>query len=217
MTAPARERRHGAASLPESLPSAATLHEAAGRKGALPAAIRPARPGMRMAGYAFPVAGGAGDNLWLHRALAEAPAGSVLVATMGQGSAPDYGYWGEVMTVAAQARGIRGIAIDGGVRDVARLERHGFPVYTTGTAIRGTSKDAQAPGSLGQPIQMGDVRVKQGDLVVGDDDGVVVIPADEAPAVIREGHARDVREQDIFRRLRGGATTLGVYGLTGRP
>jgi 4-hydroxy-4-methyl-2-oxoglutarate aldolase len=168
---------------------------------------------MRVVGRAFTVAGPAGDNLWLHRAIAAAPPGSVLVATVGGGAAPGYGYWGEVMAVGAQARAIVGLVIDGGARDAAQMQRRGFPVFCVGTAIRGTGKDPSETGSVGEPIRLGDVVVRAGDLVVGDDDGVVVVPAEVAADAIAAGHTRDAKEQEIFARLNAGETTMDLYRL----
>jgi 4-hydroxy-4-methyl-2-oxoglutarate aldolase len=196
--------------------SSATLHEAAGRIGALPGAIKPIRPGMRVVGPAYPISGVVGDNLWLHRAIAEARPGDVLVAAVAGDDAPDYGYWGEVLAVAAQARGIAGLVIDGGVRDVVQLEERGFPVFARGLCIRGTEKDPAAPSTHGSPVRFGGVTVRAGDLVLGDDDGVVVIPQDRAGAAVEAGVRRDADENDIFARLLAGETTLAIYGLPGK-
>jgi len=210
-----REACDGYAALPGLAGlSSATLHEAAGRIGALPAAIKPIRPGMRVVGPAFPVSGVIGDNLWLHRAIAEACSGDVIVAAVAGADAPDYGYWGEVMAVAAQARGIAGLVIDGGVRDVVQLEDRSFPVFARCLCIRGTGKDPAAPSTLGQPVRLGEVTVRAGDLVLGDDDGVVVIPQLQAATAVAAGVRRDTEEQRIFQRLLAGETSLAVYGLT---
>lgn len=128
----------------------ATLHEASGQKGALPFGIKPLSPTMRVAGPAFTVATPPGNNLWIHRALAAATPGDVLVvATSGHHEA---GYWGDIMTVAALARGIAGLVIDGCVRDSEAIARLEFPVFARGLSIRGTKKDAGAPGYLQSPI-----------------------------------------------------------------
>ena len=113
-----------------------------------------------------------GDNLGIHVAVARAPAGSVIVADMG--GAPDFGYWGEVLTTGAQARGLVGLVIDGGVRDCDALAAHAFPVFSTGIALTGATKEQ--PGFVDRPVMVGDVAVEPGDWVVGDVDGVVVLP-----------------------------------------
>lgn len=192
------------------LPSA-TVHEAAGRVGALPGRLGPVHPSMAVAGRAYPVSGPSGDNLWLHRAIVEAAPGDVLVASLG--ADPDYGYWGEVMAVAAQARGIAGLVIDGCVRDALQLSERGFPVFSTGLSIRGTAKDPIGYGTLGAPVRIGEVRVHRGDLVVGDADGVVVIPAARASEVLAASVAREEAEVAIFARLEAGEHTTTIYDL----
>jgi 4-hydroxy-4-methyl-2-oxoglutarate aldolase len=189
----------------------ATLHEAAGRMGALPARLRPAFAGAALAGRAYPVYCPAGDNLWIHRALYQAEPGDVLVIAT---SAPDeYGYWGEILSEAAVARGLAGLVIDGGVRDTAHLGRVGFPVFSSSVCIRGTIKDPQGRGVIGEPVVVGEVTVNRGDLVVGDGDGVVAIPEHLAGEVLASSAAREARERDIIAQLRAGKTTLELYSL----
>lgn len=190
--------------------SAATLHEAAGRVGALPAALKPLDPQMRLCGRALPIHGPAGDNLWLHRALACAGPGDVMIFRV-QGE--EFGYWGEVMATSALARGVAGLVITGGVRDSLRLIELGLPTFSTSLCIRGTIKDPAAAGGIGSPIEVGDVTVCAGDLVFGDADGIVVLSPDVAEAAVIEGERRDAREVQIMDQLRAGATTLAVYNL----
>jgi 4-hydroxy-4-methyl-2-oxoglutarate aldolase len=191
--------------------SAATLHEAGGKTGALPAAIRPIRLGMRVVGPALPVRGPSGDNLWLHRAIRAAAPGEVLVCDVG--SEADFGYWGEVMAVAAQERGIAGLVITGGVRDGDQMAARGFPVFAQSISVLGTRKDPDGAGSVGAPIAIGSVTVHRGDVVVGDNDGVIVLPAGQAAQVAEAGRARDAAEAEIFGRLRAGESTIDIYGL----
>ncbi len=115
---------------------AATLGESGARP--MPARIRPVWPGAALAAPAYPVTCTPGDNLAVHVAVTRAPAGSVLVVDVGD--VPDRGYWGEVLTTAAQARGLAGLVIDGGVRDVAALERLAFPVFSRTVALPGATK-----------------------------------------------------------------------------
>ena len=192
-------------------PSAASLHEASGRRGALPWAIRPLDPSMRIRGPACTVEGPGGDNLWLHRAIYAAAPGDVLVVFV-QG-AYEHGYWGDIMTNAAIGRGLGGLVIDGGVRDGESLRALGFPVFARGLCIRGTAKDHGARGFVNAPLLIGDVAVSPGDLVVGDGDGVVIVPRDAAPEIVRLASERETREQGILDRLRAGETTLEIYGL----
>ncbi|HWK34803.1 RraA family protein, partial [Sphingomonas sp.] len=118
--------------------STATLHEAGGRIGALPPAIKPHAANVTLAGRAYPVMSPGGDNLWLHHAIYHAAPGDILVVATGDHG---FGYWGEVMAVAAQARGIAGLVIDGGVRDSQPMLALGFPVFSTAACIQGTGKD----------------------------------------------------------------------------
>ena len=133
----------------------------------------------------------------------------VVDAGAGQG----FGYWGEIMASAALARGLAGLVITGGVRDTLRLVELALPTFTTGSAIRGTIKDPKGDGALGEPLRIGEVVVRPGDLVVGDADGVVAFPAVRAAEVIAAAQGRDAAEQDILRRLSAGETTLDIYSL----
>jgi 4-hydroxy-4-methyl-2-oxoglutarate aldolase len=188
----------------------ATLYEAAGQTGALPSVIRPLASTTRLAGPAFPIATAPGNNLWIHRGLADAAPGDVLVvSTSGY---TDVGYWGDIMTVAALSRQIAGLVIDGCVRDSDAIARLQFPVFARGLSILGTKKDADAPGSLEAPIVLGSTTVHRGDLVVGDGDGVVVIDQRSVTEVIAKAREREKREAEIVKRLRKGETTLEIYG-----
>lgn len=188
---------------------ASTLHEAAGRIGTLPAAIRQILDGRGLAGTAVTVQSPAGDNLWLHRAIYEAGPGDVLVVQVPE--AIEYGYWGEIMGIAAQVRGIAGLVINGCVRDIDVLRGIGFPVYARGLCIRGTGKDQGATGFVNQPIRYTGVTVHPGDLVVGDADGLVCIPRARAAEVVDAAEARATKEADVIRRIRAGETTLDLY------
>jgi 4-hydroxy-4-methyl-2-oxoglutarate aldolase len=185
----------------------ATLGESGARR--MHPRIKPAWLGARLAAPAYPVRCSPGDNLGIHVALPLAPAGSVLVADMG--GTRDFGYWGEVLTTAAEARGIVGLVIDGCVRDGDALARHGFPVFSTGLALTGATKTK--PGSVARPVTVGDVTVEPGDWVVGDVDGVVVIPGRAVDDVLTAGRARADKEQALFAALRDGATTVEQFGL----
>jgi 4-hydroxy-4-methyl-2-oxoglutarate aldolase len=191
-----------------ALPTA-TLHEAGGRIGALPSAIKPVAPGMKVCGPVVTVHGPAGDNLWLHRALYVAQPGDVLVVCVSAGY--EYGYWGEIMSAAAQARQLGGLVIDGCVRDGAMLASMGFPIFARGLCIRGTGKDTGALGWINQPVRVGDVTVRHGDLVVGDGDGVVVLPHERADAITAAALERERQEARILERIAAGERTLDVY------
>jgi 4-hydroxy-4-methyl-2-oxoglutarate aldolase len=182
-----------------------------GESGAVPMhpRIRPAWAGARVAGPVCTVRCAPADNLAIHRAAASAPAGSVLVVDAT--AVPARGYWGEVLTTGAQARGIAGLVIDGGVRDVAALEAHGFPVFSAIVALAGAAK--VLGGSVGRTVRVGDVIVGPGDWVVADADGVAVVPGASLDAVLAAGQARAAAEHGYFARLRGGETTADLLGL----
>ena len=188
----------------------ATLHEAGGKIGALPSAIKPVAPGMALCGRALTVHSPGGDNLWLHRALDISQAGDVLVVYAS--GAYEHGYWGEIMATMAKTRRLAGLVIDGCVRDGALLAQIGFPVFARGLCIRGTGKDFGAIGWLNAPVRIGEVTVDGGDLVVGDGDGVVTVPHARAAEVVARSVQREADEAAILRRLEAGEATLDVYG-----
>lgn len=193
-----------------ALPSA-TVHEAGGRVGALPPAIKPVHPSMKLCGPAVTVHSPGGDNLWIHRALYVARPGDVLVVHANE--VHDYGYWGEIMSTAAQVRGLGGLVIAGGVRDIDLLERIGFPVFATGLCIRGTGKDHLARGWVNHPVLLGDITVHAGDLVLGDRDGVVVIGRERAAGVVQAAEQREAKEADVLKRIAAGERTLELYNF----
>ena len=190
---------------------AATAGESGGRP--MRARIRAAWPGARLAAPAFPVQCTPGDNLAIHVAVAEAPAGYALVVDVGD--QPELGYWGEVLTTGAQARGLAGLVIDGGVRDVAALHAHDFPVFSTMIALRGATKDRA--GSVGIVATVGDIEVHAGDWIVGDADGVTVVPSRDLAAVLAAARLRAAKEERIFSALRSGTTTLELLDLDSTP
>jgi 4-hydroxy-4-methyl-2-oxoglutarate aldolase len=164
-----------------------------------------------MVGDAYPVMARASDNLAVHRALAAAPRGSVLVVSTGGDKFR--AFWGEIMTRAALARGLAGLVIDAGVRDSHYIRESGFPVFCPGTAIPGTDKSW--PGSVNESVVIGNTLVNPGDLVVGDDDGVVVIPQAEVARTLELAQARTEREATIMQKLGEGELTLDLLDLRG--
>jgi 4-hydroxy-4-methyl-2-oxoglutarate aldolase len=189
----------------------ATLGESGGRP--MRARIRQAWPGARLAAQAVPVQCTPGDNLAIHVAVASAPRGSALVVDVGD--VTERGYWGEVLTTGAEARGLAGLIIDGGVRDVEQIEAHGFPVFSAAVALKGATK--QHPGTVGSPVTVGGVTVLLGDWVVGDRDGVTVIPGGSVQEVIEAGRAREQKEREMFEKLRAGSTTVELLGIDPGP
>ena len=191
----------------------ATLGESGARR--MRSRIRPVWPGAEVAGPAVTVRCTPGDNLAIHvgRDVAPSPV-IVLVVDVGE-RARARAIWGEVLTTAAQARGIAGLVIDGCVRDVDALAAHGFPVFSAGIALTGATKEL--PGSVGRPVVAGDVTVEAGDWIVGDVDGVVVIPLADLDAVLAAAEARTAKEAGFFTELRNGKTTIELLGIDATP
>jgi 4-hydroxy-4-methyl-2-oxoglutarate aldolase len=137
--------------------------------------------------------------------------GDVLVVYASGGY--EYGYWGEIMSSAAKARQLGGLVIDACVRDGAILGDIGFPVFSRGLCIRGTGKDLGARGWINHPVLIGDVTVRAGDLVLGDTDGVVVLPYDLAESITASAVERENKEASILKRIAAGERTLEVYNF----
>jgi len=189
----------------------ATLYESAGQKGMVDPAIRPVWPGAKLCGPALTLRCPPRDNLMLHQAVSLAEPGDILVAATD--SFLLAGAWGEILTVAAQARGIGGLVIDGATRDTEAIAGRGFPVFSRGRAIGACTKERI--GTINEPLDFCGVRVSPGDLVVGDVDGVVVIDQDRLQQVHEAALARRDREQVLMEELLRGRTTLDLLGLPG--
>lgn len=185
-----------------------TLCEASGVNGALDTALRPIWPGATIVGAALPVRCSAGDNLAIHLAVAQASPGNVLVV---DGQQYIGGYWGEILTVAAQQRNIAGLVIDGGVRDIAALEKRRFPVFARGVGMRACVKVSAPPAS--DTVVVAGVCVTRGDLIVADADGVCAIPAALVDKTLAATRDRTKREAAIIQRLEAGETTVEILGL----
>jgi 4-hydroxy-4-methyl-2-oxoglutarate aldolase len=170
--------------------------------------LRPLWASGRIAGRALTVEVPAGENLMLHRAVASATRGDVIVARCGNAL---HGYWGEVLAEAALAAGVVGLVIDGSVRDLEAIRDAGFPVFAAGTALPGTGK--RADGSVGAPIELRGARVEPGDVVVADESGVVVMPLAAVGDVLARAVARTELERGVIERLRQGETTLALLGF----
>ncbi|WP_213938012.1 dimethylmenaquinone methyltransferase [Pseudomonas sp. dw_612] len=186
-----------------------TLYEASRLPCAVDPAIRPVWDGAFIAAPAYPLECAPGDNLSIHIALERVPRGSVLVVSTGNHLA---GYWGEVLTVAAEAAGVVGLVIDGGVRDIAALVSRKFPVFARGISMKGTVK-ASSP-SVGQPFNFNGAQVAVGDLVVADDDGVLIIAQGSIAQTLAEAEARAAKEAQMMIALSQGRSTLELMNLT---
>lgn len=171
-------------------------------------ALHPLWTPLSLAGRAFTVAAVPGDNLALHRAIALAPPDVVLVA---QCETRDVAIWGEVMTVAALVRGLRGLVTDGAVRDSDRVRALGFPVFCRGRSPASAAKDA--PGELDVPVVVAGAEVRPGDWIVADEDGVVVVPGDSVERVLPRVEEGRAAESEVIARVQAGELTMDVLGL----
>lgn len=181
--------------------------DANGKVGAMDYGIRPVDPTRRLSGYAYTVKGHPGDNVAIHMAMLEAPKDSVLVVDL-NGYCKG-GHFGEIMATACMAHGIRGLVIDGSVRDSQDIEDLGFPVFCRAFCPNGTTKNDL--GQRGIPVICGGMQVETGDLVVGSRDGVVVIKKDRIEDVLVKAEAIMKKEEGIIERLKKGETTADVY------
>lgn len=188
--------------------SAATVHEAMGRRGALDCRIKPIEKGMKICGRAFTVQCQADDNIMLIKAASMAGKGDVIICSMGNLSKE--GPFGEVLAVNCQARGIEGLVFDSAIRDSADIAKMKYPVFSTGICIYGTVKGSL--GTINYPISCGGQVINPGDIILGDDDGVVVIPLEEARNVLEKADARVEKEAKVMERLRAGENLFDIYG-----
>ena len=187
----------------------ATVHEALGRGGLLGAHLRPLWEGARLAGTAVTVLCWPGDNLMVHVAVEQARPGDVLVVT--SNSPCEDGLVGELLATALRARGVRGLVVDAGVRDVAVLRELRFPVWSRAVSAQGTVK--ASAGSVNTPVSVGGTVVHPGDAILADDDGVVCVPRAAAAAALAAGRARVERERAAREAFAAGELSLDRYGL----
>jgi len=184
---------------------ASILADVSGRRGALDGRIRALAPGMRLGGAAFTVEVRPGDNLMIHAALVLAQPGDILIIDGKNDTA--HALMGELMCAHAAAAGIGGVVIDGAVRDVDTLRKGGMPVFACTFNPNGPTRTQG--GRIGHPISVGGVSVAPGDLVVGDDDGIVVIPRQAAAGLLDAAEEKIRSEQ---RRMQDIAEGRLVYG-----
>ncbi|MGW5696905.1 4-carboxy-4-hydroxy-2-oxoadipate aldolase/oxaloacetate decarboxylase [Streptomyces asiaticus] len=188
---------------------AATVYEANGQTGALDSGLKPLDAGRTLVGTAVTVDLAPADNWYIHVALLQAGPGDVLVVNA-QGYT-EAGPWGDVLTCAAQERGLAGLVIDGAVRDSRDIIETGFPVFARGLSIKGTSK--AVPGQVNVPVIVGGVLIHPGDVILGDADGLVRITADRTEHTLAASEARAAKEADFRDRIRAGESTLDLLGL----
>jgi 4-hydroxy-4-methyl-2-oxoglutarate aldolase len=187
----------------------ATLFEAAGKTGDMSPRIRAMVPGARMAGVARTLKIWPGDTLGVLRLIDSARPGDVLVIAGGVERAA---VWGGTSTLACRVRGVAGCVTDGCIRDLDGIVAEKFPVFAAGVSPRGTTKNH--PGWPGIPVSIGDCVIAEGDIVVGDSDGVLVVPASRAADVLLRAQAQAQQETARDERVRAGESLAAVLGFS---
>jgi 4-hydroxy-4-methyl-2-oxoglutarate aldolase len=180
-----------------------------GNEHALSANIKPLDRGSKICGPALTVKCQPQDNLMLHLAVAQAKPGDVLIAATNQHY--EAGYWGEILTIAAMERGIKGLIIDGSVRDIEPIMELGFPVFTHSISIKKAEK--KSVGKLNAPIVVGGVTVNDGDIILADASGVVIVPADRLKEIVQAAQEKVDFEKTVIAKLKQGQLTADLFDL----
>jgi 4-hydroxy-4-methyl-2-oxoglutarate aldolase len=187
----------------------ATVHEAYGRSGLMKPYLRPVWAGGEAAGTAVTVLAHPGDNWMIHVAVEQCRPGDVLV--VGCTSDNTDGMFGDLLATSLKARGVTGLVIDAGVRDVKSLREMGFPVWSRAVSAKGTVKATL--GAVNVPVVCAGVHIEPGDALVADDDGVVVVRRKDAAEVVAKGEKRQADEEGKRKQLAAGALGLDMYNM----
>ncbi|SMQ20703.1 4-hydroxy-4-methyl-2-oxoglutarate aldolase [Streptomyces sp. Ag82_O1-12] len=190
----------------------ATVHEAMGRTGLLGPGLRAIQQDTRIAGTAVTVLSWPGDNLMIHAAVEQCGPGDVLVVTTTSPSTD--GMFGELFATALHRRGVRGLVINAGIRDTAELRALGFPAWAAAVSAQGTVK--ATGGSVNVPVAIGGQVIRPGDVILADDDGVVVVPREQARRAAEASEARERKEAATRAAFLDGQLGLDRYGLRGK-
>ncbi|HUX40394.1 MAG TPA: 4-carboxy-4-hydroxy-2-oxoadipate aldolase/oxaloacetate decarboxylase [Rectinemataceae bacterium] len=188
----------------------ATVYEAQGQTGYMDTRMRPIQQGKSVCGPAVTVICPAGDNLMIHAAVECCQPGDILVVTT-EGESNRHGYLGDLLARSLMGRGVRGLIMDGGVRDTARLREMGFPVWSTAVACAGTTKIKA--GWVNAPAVCAGSLVEGGDLIVADDDGVVVVKRTDIASSLEKSKARERKEEETVKKIEAGQLGVDFYGF----